>query len=245
MSEENEAPSAKPNLIERGKKLGEITERASSVAESASTAFNAIKWVAIAVVTLVLGSGVFGVYKIISAPAKAVGSAAEPVTQTVKSGTDKIKQGGSDILNHLDIPSTNSTGLNRLADKVFERLSSMPVNPPADVKERLYWRTQFPGHENKVCRLSMNFGNGDIPVLIAADNAAYATAKALGAKEGRLIRIVITAGEDNIAFRLAWEDETSAWSMKWRATTLQKPVSDKVAEARILDVLKQAENDCR
>jgi len=75
MSETPEEPN-KPSLMDRGKKAVETADRAATVAESANNAFSAIKWVAIAVVTLTLAGGAYGVYKVISAPAKAVGNAA-------------------------------------------------------------------------------------------------------------------------------------------------------------------------
>ena len=82
----------KPTLMDRGKKAMETADRAGTIAESANNAFGAIKWVAIAVVTLTLAGGAYGVYKVVSAPAKAVGNAAGAVSDTVRTGTDKSKK---------------------------------------------------------------------------------------------------------------------------------------------------------
>jgi len=245
MTQEGENLSEKPTLIDQGKKIADLTERASSAAESASTVFQAVKWVAIAVVTLTFAGGIYGTYKVISAPAKAVGSAAGAVGDTVKRGTNKIKQGGTDIMSRLEIETTRQDGLNKLADKAFSTLSDMDAVEPADIKERVFWRTQFPGHEGRICKFSLDFGHGDVPVMLAIDYEAFATAKALGATEGRLIRMLITAGEEDIALRLDREAVGQNWVMKWRVTTLKKPVSDAVAEASILDILKTSAKICQ
>ncbi len=244
MSEEGENPPPKPTMLERGKQVGEMAERASNAAEGASGAFNAIKWVAIAIVTLTIAGGIYGTYKVISAPAKAVGSAAGAVSESVKRSTDKIKQSGSEIMGRLEIATRNQSRLNTLAEKAFKALSNMEPREPSDLKQRVFWRSNFPGHEGRVCQFGVDFGNGELPVLMAIDHEAFATAKALGAKEGRVMRLLITAGEEDIAMRIDWDGERKKWVMKWRATTLKKPVSDAVAEDRILDVLRGAVNSC-
>ena len=245
MSEIPTEEPQKPTLIDRGKKVVETAERTATVAESASNAFGAIKWVAIAVVTLTVAGGAFGVYKIVSAPAKAVGNAAGAVTETVKTGTDKIKQGSSEVMNRLDIPATNQAALNRAAETAFKALTTMVETDPDGMKERIYRRTNFSGHENRVCKLNVDFGAGAIPVSLAADNKAYATAKALGSKDGRLVRIVLTAGNTDIPLRTEWDAETQNWAMRWKATTIKKDVSDAVIEQRVLDVLGSAGKNCK
>ena len=52
----------KPTMMDRGKKAMETADRAATVAESANNAFGAIKWVAIAVVTLTLVGGAYGAW---------------------------------------------------------------------------------------------------------------------------------------------------------------------------------------
>lgn len=230
----------KPTLMERGKKVVETAERTASAADNVSNAFDAIKWVAIAVVTVTLAGGAYSIYKVVSAPAKAVGNAAGAVTETVKTGTDKIKQSGSDIMNRLDIPATNQTALSRTAEAAFKALTSMAVTEPSDMKDRIYRRTNFGGHANRICKFIINTGDVSIPVTLAADNEAYETSKALGAKDNRLIRINLTAGDKDIALRTEWDSEAQNWTMAWKATTLKKDVSDAVAEQRIMDVLKAA-----
>jgi len=244
MSETPEEPQ-KPTLVDRGKKAVETADRAATVAESANNAFSAIKWVAIAVVTLTLAGGAYGVYKVVSAPAKAVGNAAGAVTDTVKSGADKIKESGSDVLNRLDIPATNQTALNRASEAAFKALTTMALTEPEGMKDRIYRRTNFGGHENRVCKIDVNAGSVSIPVTLAADNEAYATSKALGSKDNRLIRMILTAGDDDVALRAEWDSEAEDWTMRWKATTIKKAVGDKVAEERVVDVLKKAAKGCK
>ena len=235
----------KPTVLDHGKKAMETADRTATVVESASNAFSAIKWVAIAVVTLTLAGGAYGAYKAVSAPAKAVGNAAGAVTGTVKSGADKLKESGSEVMNRLDIQATNQTALNRTAEAAFKALSTMTENEPDGMKDRIYRRTHFSGHEGRICKLDVTTGTVSIPVTLAADNKAYATSKALGSKDNRLIRIILTAGEDDVALRTEWDSEAQNWAMRWKATTLKKEVGDAVAEQRIMDVLGAAAKGCK
>lgn len=244
MTETPEDPQ-KPTLMERGQKAMETADRAATVAESANNAFSAIKWTAIAIVTLTFVGGGYGIYKAVSAPAKAVGDAAGAVTESVKSGAGKIKDSSAEMMNRLDIPTTNAAALNQAADAAFEALSTMAITEPEGVKDRLYRRTNFGGHEGRVCKLEVDFGAGPIPVTLAADNEAYATAKALGSKDDRLIRMILTAGDDDIPLRTEWNPETQSWIMRWKATTLKKEMSDTIAEQRIMDVLGAAGDNCK
>jgi len=244
MSETPENPK-KPTALDHGKKAIETADRAATVVESANNAFGAIKWVAIAVVTLTLAGGAFAVYKVISAPAKAAANAAGVVTDTVKTGTDKLKASGSDVMNRLDIPTANQRALNTVSEAAFTALTTMAATEPDGMKDRIYRRTNFGGNDGRICKLNINTGTVSIPVTLAADNEAYATAKALGSNENRLIRIILTAGDDDVALRAEWDDEAKAWGMRWKATTIKKAVGDAVAEERVMDVLGAAAKGCR
>jgi len=235
----------KPTALDHGKKAVEMADKAATVAESASNVFGAIKWAAIAVVTLTFAGGAYGIYKAVSAPAKAVGSAAGAVTETVKTGADKIKESGSDMINRLGIPTSNQAVLNKASEAAFKALTTMSPSEPDGIKDRLYRRTNFGGHDNRICKLNIETGTVLIPVSLAADNEAYATAKALGSNENRLIRIILTAGEDDVALRAEWDEEMKAWTMRWKATTIKKAVGDNVAEDRIMDVLGAAAKECK
>lgn len=230
----------KPSVLDHGKKAMETADRAATVAESANNAFNAIKWVAIAVVTVTLVGGAYGIYKAVSAPAKTVGKAASAVTDTVKTGTDKIKQSGSEVINRLDISASHQLSLNEASEAAFKALTTMDETEVEGMKDRIYRRANFGGHANRICKLVINTGEISIPVTLAADNEAYETSKALGGKDNRLIRMILIAGDKDIALRAEWDSEAQNWTMAWKATTLKKDVSDAVAEQRIMDVLKAA-----
>lgn len=244
MTDTPEVPK-KPTAIDHGKKAVEMADKAATVAESASNVFGAIKWIAIAVVTLTFAGGAFVIYKAVSAPAKAIGNAAGTVTESVKTGAGKIKDSGADVINRLDVPTTNQAALNTASEAAFKALTTMVATDPEGMKDRLYRRTNFGGHDGRICKLNIDTGSISIPVTIAADNESYATAKALGSNNNRLIRMVLTAGDDDVALRAEWDEESQSWAMRWKATTIKKAVSDEVAEARIMDVLDAATAGCR
>lgn len=244
MTEIPEDPK-KPTMMDRGKKAMETADRTATVVESASNAFSAIKWVAIAVVTLTFVGGAYGAYKVISAPAKAAANAAGAVTESVKTGAGKIKDGSAGVMNRLDIPTTNQAALNTASEAAFTALTTMAPTEPDGMKDRLYRRTNFGGHEGRICKLDVKTGTVTLPVTLATDNEAYATAKALGSNNNRLIRMVLTAGEDDVPLRAEWDEEAGAWAMKWKATTVKKPVEDDVAAQRVMDVLGAAARECR
>ncbi len=246
MSEDETDPT--PKKIKAGEFLGKANqarESVTSVADAANNAFGAIKWVAIAIcLGLIVFTG-FSVYKLVTAPARAVGNAAETVTDTVKSGALTVKDSASDIIKRLVIPASNQGQLNTAAEAAFAALSNMGETAPETIKERMFWTANFGGHENKVCQLSMSFGGAELPVFIAADNKDYATSKSLGSKNDRLMRILIRADGDDLALNTEWDQEVGAWVMKWKSTTLKKTLNDADAETRVLDVLGMAARDCK
>ncbi len=252
MEDEPTKPAAKKSTskklgkaaVEGGKKAAEMADRAATVAEGASNAFGAVKWTAIAVVTLTFAGGGYAIYKAVSVPAKAVGNAVEGVSDAVISGSEKVKEGSSEVLNRLVISVSDPARLNRLSEAAFESLSAMAVTEPEGIKDRLFRAKNFSGHEGRICDLSVDFGNGAIPVVIAADNEAYATSKALGSKNDRLIRMLLTAGDETIGLKTQWDTEAGGWALKWKATTLKKPVEDYVAHERVMDVLEAAAARC-
>jgi len=227
----------------KAKQIGETVEKASAAMDGASNALSTVKWVAIAVVVLTIAGAGFGIYKVVSAPVVLVGDAVGSATEAAKSGAEKVKQGSSDIYNRLVIPTGNQAELNLVAEAAFLSLTNMNASEPAGMKDRIYRAKNLNGNEGRVCDLSLDFGNGVVPVVLAADNEDYATAKALGSNDNRLIRIIIKAGDD-VAINTEWDDETSAWIMKWRPTTVKKSIGDDAAQERILDVLTAAKDGC-
>jgi len=241
----DQAPTPKKKKMARVLgKANEARESVTSVADTANNAFGAIKWVAIAIC---LGLSIFtGVsfYKLVTAPARAVGNAAGAVTDTVKSGASSVKDGTSDIINRNVIAVNDQSKLNRAAEAAFDAISNMGEVPPENMKERLFWKTNFSGHENKVCQFSMSFGGDKIPIFIAADNKDYATSKSLGSKKDRMMRILIRADGDDLALNTEWDHDASVWVMKWKGTTIKKSLDDADAERRVFEVLGSAAREC-
>jgi len=218
-------------------KANQARETVTSVADTANNAFSAIKWVAIAICLGLAVFAGFSVYKLVTAPAKAVGNAAEAVTDTVKSGASSVKEGTSDLIQRLVIAPGDQRQFDRAAEAAFVAVSDMSTAEPETMKERLFWGANFGGHDNKVCQLSISFGGSELPVFIASDNKGYATSKSLGSKKDRLMRILIRADGDDLGLNTEWDQDSRHWVMKWKSTTLKKTLNDKEARQRIMDVL--------
>ena len=229
--------STKDKAVNAAKQAKETMDTFGKAAETASSAFNAVKWVAIAVTMGFIFSFSWMAYKTVSAPVKAAANATETVTDAVKSSAATVSENTSNVLNRLVIPSPNQKLTNKLSETAFANLSGMAETPPEGLKARTFWAANLKGHENRVCQLSIDFGGGIVPILLAADNKAYAGAKALGSKKDRLIRIIIRAPRDDIPLRVEWDDENQNWIMKWRASTVKKSLEDPVAAERIGDIL--------
>lgn len=237
--------SAGQAALEQGRKAADMVDKAANVAEQTSGFFSAVKWVAIAIVMLVLFFGGYGIYKAVTVPAKAVGDAVGGMTDAVKSGGGKVMENSSEVLNRLVIAIADQGAFDRSAEAAFESLSGMTPTEPENVKDRLFRAKNFSGHENRVCYFTLNREGLSLPVTMAADNKAYETAKALGSKNERLMRIILTAGDTDVALRAQWDGENRAWILKWKSTTLKKPVEDNVAAQRATDVLEQAADTCK
>ena len=239
--DENAPDEAKPSItgsaINAAKKAHASVENAGKITETFGNAISAVKWIAIAVTMGFIFSFGWLAYKTISAPVKAAANATESVTGAVKAGASSVADGTTNILHRLHIQSQNQKRTDKLAETAFKRLANLPEAAPESLAARAFWATNFPGHENRVCQLTLEFGAGDIPVLIAADNKAHASAKSLGSKKDRLMRIIIRADGDDMPLRVEWDDESQHWLMKWRATSMTKPLEDQVAAQRIHDIL--------
>jgi len=92
--------------------------------------------------------------------------------------------------------------------------------------------------------MTLDFGSGEIIAYAAADNEAHATAKSVGSKDDRLMRVVIKAADDDIDLNTAWDDEALNWVMKWKTTMVKKPISNEIAQARMVDILAAIPNQC-
>lgn len=219
-------------------------DTAKTLAETTGNAISMVKWVAIAVVAAAFFGIVFLGYKIVSAPAKAVGNAANAVSDSMKSGASSVKDSTSEMLKRLIIPTSNQAVLETLSEEVFDALNNRDPILPDGMKERVFWKANFGGHENRLCKLSVSFGGESVPVIIAADNKAHATSKSLGSNKDRLIRLMLRAPDDDIMMLVEWDEAARQWVSKWRATTVKKSLEDEVAAKRVIDVLSVAAREC-
>lgn len=245
MSDEKPEPSTKDKLKATATKTAEVAEKASNAAEVANNAFGAIKWVAIAVVLLTVSGLGYCSYKAVTKPVAAVTDAGKKVVDVVGDGAESLKENTNKVINRLLIPTQNQTRLNRLAEANFDILHNLPVSKPEGLKDRLFRKTNFGDSDNRICKMSIDFGGGEIAVYAAADNKGYAKSKALGSKDGRLIRFIIRAEGDDIPINVVWDNDAGQWEMKWRPSTVKKPLDDATAEARVFDNLSAVTKLCK
>ena len=152
-----------------------------------SEMWKAIKWVAIAFVACLIAFGVWKAWSIVTAPARVVEDAAGSVKSSV-----------GNVVNRLDVKLESQKSFNRAAEKSFKHLNDLSPTEPDSLKDRTFRLANLKGSENQVCKLSYDFGEGAVPVYLAADNKAHQAAKAVGAKTDRLIRIVIVSPEQTL-----------------------------------------------
>ncbi|MCF6219568.1 MAG: hypothetical protein L3J65_00500 [Robiginitomaculum sp.] len=226
-------------------KTAEVADKASNVAEVANNAFSAVKWVAIAIVMLTaLGFG-YGAYKLVTKPVIAVTDAAGKMVDVASDGAGALKDSAGNVVNRLIIPTQDQAALNVLAETGFSLLHTYPVTKADGMKERLFRATNFGDSEKKVCKMSVNFGGGDLDAYGGVNNEDYAKSKSLGSKDNRLIRFILRAGRDDIPLNVVWDNDASHWQMKWRPTTVKKPLDDTTAESRIFDMLREVQTQCK
>jgi len=199
-----------------------------------SEMWKALKWTMILLVGLLIAIGIFKAYQIATAPARVVSDAA-----------GSVKLGATAVLNRLDVPITKQRRFDKTANAAFVVLNEMDATPPDGVKARGFRMANFRGAENRVCELSYDFGSGDVPVFIAADNAAHAAAKAIGSDADRLIRIVILSPEQTLGLNAEFDEEPNNWNLGWRPSSLNKPYPDDWAEGPMTNILASVPKLCR
>lgn len=195
--------------------------------------WKALKWMIILLIALLVAVGVFKAWQIATAPARAVGNA-----------TDSMKSGASAVWNRLDVPIKNQRSFDKVSTSAFSHLNEMPKVMPEGVKGRGFRMTNLRGAENRVCEMSYDFGTGDVPIFLAADNAAHEAAKTVGSIADRLIRIVIVSPEETLGLNAEFDVETKHWTLGWRSSSINKPYPDDWAEKPITDVLKRVPKAC-
>ena len=252
---EKTEPSHTDKAKAGAQKAAEMADRATTTLDGAQNAFSAIKWASIALICITALVIVWFLYKTLYKPVAVVGETAGNVVEAVGDGAGKamdvvgdgagaIKDGASDVINRLVIPAANQADLNSLSESAFMILNNMAKTKPEGVRDRMFRRTNFSGSESKICRLALDFGNGEIIAYAAADNEAHATAKSVGSKDDRLMRFVIKADDDDIDMNTLWDEDSSNWVMKWKKTMVKKPVSNEIAQARMKDIMTAIPDQC-
>lgn len=195
--------------------------------------WRALKWTAILLITLVIAFGAFKIWQTVTAPARAVNDAAEA-----------IKSNAGAVMNRLDIPIDDERRFNSAADAAFDHLNRIPERAPAGVKARGFRMANLRGAKNRVCEMSHDFGNGLVPVFLAADNAGHEAAKAVGSDADRLIRIVVVSPEQTLGLNAEYDVIARAWTLGWRPSSVKKPYPDVWAETPITKVLNLTPKAC-
>jgi hypothetical protein len=196
--------------------------------------WKAVKWTMILLVALIVAVGVFKAWQVATAPARAVTEAKE-----------SVKSGASSVLNRLNVPIAKQRRFNKVANDAFSTLNTLDENPPEGVKSRGFRMANFRGAQDRVCELAYDFGAGDVPVFIAADNSAHEAAKAVASQADRLIRIVIVSPEETLGLNTEFDEKTGHWSLGWRPSSINKPHPDSWAEGPITDILGRVLKTCR
>ncbi len=195
--------------------------------------WKAVKWTMILLVALLTAVGVYKAYKIATAPARVVSDAA-----------GSMKSGASAVLNRLQVPISKQRRFDSAANRAFARLNSMESIPAEGVKTRGFRLANFRGAQDRVCELSYDFGAGEVPVYIAADNAAHEAAKAVAANTDRLIRIVVVSPEETLGLNAEFDPLTKHWNLAWRPSSISKPYADSWAEGPITEILSLSAKSC-
>lgn len=199
-----------------------------------SEMWKAIKWVCIAFVACLIAFGLWKAWSIATAPARIAENAAGSVKSSV-----------GNVVNRLDVKLDHQKSFNRAAEKSFKTLDDLSPTEPENLKDRTFRLTNLKGLENRVCKLSYDFGKGAVPVYIAADNKAHQAAKAVGAKTDRLIRIVIVSPEQTLGLNSEYQPDDKKWGLSWRTTSINKPYEDSWAENPVVEILKRSAKSCK
>ncbi len=195
--------------------------------------WKALKWTMILLVCLVVLIGIYKAWQVATAPARVVENAA-----------GSVKSSANAVLNRLDVPINKSRNFDKYSDAAFSHLNGLPETEPDSVKSRGFRMTNLRGADGRVCKMSYDFGQGDVPIFLAADNKAHEAAKTLGSDADRLIRIVIVSPEETLGLNAEYNEKTEHWSLAWRPSSINKPYPDEWAEKPISSVLKRVPTAC-
>jgi len=142
------------------------------------------------------------------------------------------------------VPISKQRSFDKVAAAAFIHLNDLPQTDADGVKARGFRRINLRGAEKRVCEMSYDFGAGEVPIFLAADNKAHEAAKTVGSNADRLIRIVIVSPEETLGLNAGYDADEGHWSLSWRPSSINKPYPDEWAEKPISTILKHVPKDC-
>lgn len=207
-------------------------EKAPKLARRVSWA-PTVKWIAICLVMFMLTLILYKTYRVMTAPVRGISGAAE-----------MVKESASNVAGRLDVSLKKPKSFSQLSEEAFNVLVDYPEQS-ATFGKKMFYAQNLRGSNNQVCAFTVDFGDGDIPAYVAANNSTYQTAKAVGSLEGRIIRVHLLTGGREIGLRSYWDDAAKKWKMRWRKMTLDKPLNDAGAQNTLREVLILIPDQCR
>ncbi len=147
-------------------------------------------------------------------------------------------------MNRLDVPIKKQRNFDKYADAAFTKLNNLPETKAVGAKARGFRMTNLRGSQGRVCEMSYDFGSGDVPIFLAADNKAHEAAKTVGSNADRLIRIVIVSPEETLGLNTEYDAGAGDWTLSWRTSSINKPHPDEWAEKPIAAILKRVPKAC-
>lgn len=189
---------------------------------------------------LIFAAILFGVYRFVTAPVRV----AQNTTQTI---TRTVEETATAVLTRRHIEVREGRRFGRLADQAHAILVALPQTQPASLGERSFRLAHLRGSNGKVCRFTMDFGAGDVPVWAAADNRDFETNRELGGEGERQIRIIFETRDNILGLSAQYETDEDAlgWALLWRRRdSMTKPVSDAIMSERAMNALSQLNEEC-
>ncbi|MEM9600223.1 MAG: hypothetical protein AAF926_04300 [Pseudomonadota bacterium] len=196
------------------------------------------------VALLIIAAMLFGVYRFVTAPVRV----AQDTTQTL---TRTVEETATAVLTRRHIAVQQGRKYSDLADKAHSVLVALPATKPAGLAERTFRLAHLRGSQNKVCRFTMDFGAGPVPVWTAADNADFEANRRLGGDAERQLRIVWDMEPNSLGVSVQYaaqydrNDAAPRWELLWRRRdSLNKPMTDALMGERTMNVLKAIPERC-
>ena len=193
----------------------------------------AVKWIAICLTMFMFTLILYQTYRIVTAPVRGLGTAIE-----------SVRGGAEAMATRLDVDLDKPKTFSQLSEEAFAILNAYPVKQARNWDESIYWMQNLRGSNSQVCRFTVDFGDGPIKILTAANNDDYATAKSVGSLQDRIIRVHIVTEGRQLGLRSYWDDESKVWKMRWRRLTFSKPLNDAAAQNTLYRILNEIPVHC-